>query len=84
MSFAAAAARGVPLAGIYNAHSVKQPSAQTQREVIMNTRDPFTVQSLRSMNASNFKTHVPRAIERSGFVVLTRRPGNDEVRAMRN
>jgi predicted RNase H-like HicB family nuclease len=50
MSYAAAAARGVPLAGTYNAQSVKQPPAQTQREVIMNIRDPLTIQSLRAMN----------------------------------
>ncbi|EDU46224.1 hypothetical protein PtrSN002B_010760 [Pyrenophora tritici-repentis] len=66
MSYAAAAARGVPLAGTYNAQSVKQPSAQTQREVIMNIRDPLTVQSLRAMNPSNLKMHVQRAIEQSG------------------
>ena len=36
MSYAAAAARGVPLAGTYNAQSLKAPFVQTQREVIMN------------------------------------------------
>ncbi|RII22698.1 hypothetical protein CUC08_Gglean013416 [Alternaria sp. MG1] len=66
MSYAAAAARGVPLAGTYNAQSVKQPSAQTQREVIMNIRDPLTVQGLRAMNSGNLKMHVQRAIEQSG------------------
>ncbi|RYO66175.1 hypothetical protein AA0116_g2958 [Alternaria tenuissima] len=66
ISYAAAAARGVPLAGTYNAQSVKQPYAQTQREVIMNIRDPLTVQSLRAMNPSNLKMHVQRAIEQSG------------------
>jgi predicted RNase H-like HicB family nuclease len=43
MSYAAAAARGVSLAATYNAQSVKQPSAQAQREVIMKIRDPLTV-----------------------------------------
>ncbi|KAF1923274.1 uncharacterized protein M421DRAFT_104512 [Didymella exigua CBS 183.55] len=66
MSYAAAAARGIPLAATYNAQSVKQPSAQTQREVIMNIRDPLTVQSLRAMNPSNLKLHVQRAIKQSG------------------
>ena len=66
ISYAAAAARGVPLAGTYNAQSVKQPPAQTQREVIMNIRDPLTIQSLRAMNPSNLKVHVQRAIEQSG------------------
>jgi hypothetical protein len=66
MSYAAAAARGVPLAATYNAQGVKQPSAQTQREVIMNVRDPLTVQSLRAMNPSSLKLHVQCAIEQSG------------------
>jgi hypothetical protein len=66
MSYAAAAARGIPLAATYNAQSVKQSSVQTQREVIMNIRDPLTVQSLRAMNPSNLKLHVQRAIEQSG------------------
>jgi predicted RNase H-like HicB family nuclease len=66
MSYAAAVARGVPLAGTYNAQSVKQPPAQTQREVITNIRDPLTIQSLRAMNPSNLKVHVQRAIEQSG------------------
>jgi predicted RNase H-like HicB family nuclease len=66
MSYAAAAARGVPLAATYNAQGVKQPSAQTQREVIMNVRDPLTVQSLKAINPSNLKLHVQRAIEQSG------------------
>jgi hypothetical protein len=66
MSYAAAAARGILLAATYNAQSVQQPSAQTQREVIMNIRDPLTVQSLRAMNPSNLKIHVQRAIEQSG------------------
>ena len=43
MSYAAAAARGVPLAGIYNAQSLKIPSIQTQREVVMNIRDLLTI-----------------------------------------
>ena len=58
LSYAAAAARSVPLAGIYNAQSLKAPSVQTQREVIMNIRDPLTVQSLRAMNPGNLKFHV--------------------------
>jgi hypothetical protein len=66
MSYAAAAAaRDVPLAGTYNAQSVKQPPAQTQREVIMNIRDPLTIQSLMAMNSSNLKLHVQHAIEQS-------------------
>jgi hypothetical protein len=66
ISYAAAAARGVPLAGTYNAQIIKQPSAQRQHEVIMNIRDPPTVQCLRAMNPSNLKLHVQRAIKQSG------------------
>jgi hypothetical protein len=65
MSYAAAAARGVPLAGTYNAQSHKTSPVQTQREVIMNIRDPLTIQSLRAMNPRNLKVHVERAIEQS-------------------
>jgi hypothetical protein len=43
MSYAAVVARGILLAATYNAQSVKQLSAQTQREVIMNIRDLLTV-----------------------------------------
>jgi hypothetical protein len=66
LSYAAAAARGVLLAGTYNTQSLKAPPVQTQREVIMNIRDPLTVQSLRAMNPSNLKLYVQRAIEQSG------------------
>ncbi|KAF1934712.1 hypothetical protein EJ02DRAFT_489299, partial [Clathrospora elynae] len=66
MSYAAAAARGVPLAGTYNAQSPKTLSVQTQREIIVNIRDPLTIQSLRAMNPRNLKAHVERAIEQSG------------------
>ena len=66
ISYTAAAARGVLLAGTYNAQSVKQLPAQTQRKVIMNIRDPLTIQSLRAMNPSNLKVHVQRAIKQSG------------------
>jgi hypothetical protein len=66
MNYAAAAARGIPLAVTHNAQSVKQPSAQTQCEVIMNIRDPLTIQSLRAMNPSNLTLHIQRAIEQSG------------------
>lgn len=66
MSYAAVAARGVPLAGKYNAESLKAPSAQTQREVIANIRDPLAILSLRAMSPGNLEIHVQRAIERSG------------------
>jgi hypothetical protein len=65
VSYAAAAARGLPIAGIHNTQSRKAPSVQTQREVIVNIRDPLTVQALRAMNPRNLKAHVERAIEQS-------------------
>jgi hypothetical protein len=58
LSYAAAAARGVLLAGTYNAQSVKTLYAQMQREVIINIRDLLTIQSLRVINPSNLKLHV--------------------------
>jgi tellurite resistance protein len=66
ISYAVVAAKGVPLAGTYNAQPLKAPSVQTQREIIVNIRDPLTIQSLRAMNPSNLKLHVQRAIEQSG------------------
>jgi hypothetical protein len=39
---------------------------QTQCEIIVNIRDPLTIQSLRAMNPRNLKAHVERAIEQSG------------------
>ncbi|OAL42831.1 hypothetical protein IQ07DRAFT_525488 [Pyrenochaeta sp. DS3sAY3a] len=66
MSYAAAAARNLPSAGTYNTQANKTPSAQIQREVIVNIRDPLTVQSLRAMNPGNLKAHVERAIDQSG------------------
>jgi hypothetical protein len=66
VSYAAAAARGLPLAGIYNTQSRRAPIVQTQREVIVNIRDPLTVQSLQAMNLRNLKAHIERAIEQNG------------------
>lgn len=64
-------ARGQTLAGTYNTQSHKGPSAQTQREIIVNIRDSFTVQSLWAMNPRNLKAHVERAIEQSGNENIT-------------
>jgi hypothetical protein len=57
MSYAVATARSVPLAGKHNTQNLKVPSAQTQRVVIINTRDLFTIQSLRAMNSRNLKLY---------------------------
>jgi hypothetical protein len=65
MSYAAAAVKGVSLTGTYNAQTPKALSVQTQRKVIMNIRDPLTIQSLRARNTSNLKLHVQHAIEQS-------------------
>lgn len=43
LSYAAVAAGGLPLAGTYNTQNRKALTVQTQREVIMNIRDPLTV-----------------------------------------
>ncbi|KAH6198114.1 hypothetical protein HBI42_237960 [Parastagonospora nodorum] len=66
VSYAAVAARNLPPAGTYTTQALKAPSAQIQREVIINIRDPFTIQSLRAMNPRNLKAHVERAINQSG------------------
>lgn len=71
LSYAAAASRGIPLAGTYNTQSRRAPIVQTQREVIVNIRDPLTVQNLRAMNPRNLKAHVERAIEQSGNENIT-------------
>lgn len=42
-TYAAAAARNLPLAGTYNAQILKTASTQTLREVVVNIRDPLTV-----------------------------------------
>ena len=65
MSYAAAVTRGIRLADIYNTRSLKTPLAQTQWEVVLNIRDPLTIQSLRANNPSNLKAHVERAIQQS-------------------
>ena len=65
MTYAAAVASDITMASMYNTQSLKTPFAQTQREVILNIRDPLTVQSLRAMNPQNLKAHVERAIEQS-------------------
>jgi hypothetical protein len=54
VSYAAMAATSHTLAGAYNTQSLKGPSVQTQREIIVNIRDPGTIQSLREMNPCNF------------------------------
>jgi hypothetical protein len=65
LSYAAMAARGALPAGIMNTQVPRMPPMQTQREVIVNIRDPTTVLSLRAMNLRNLNAHVERAIAQS-------------------
>jgi hypothetical protein len=53
--YAAAAARDLLLAGIYKLQSRKAPTVQTEHKVIINIRDPLTIQALRAMNPRNLK-----------------------------
>jgi hypothetical protein len=66
MSYAAAAAQGGLAASIYNTQtqSARTP-APVYREIIVNIRNPQTIQSLRAMNPRNLKAHVDRAIAQS-------------------
>jgi hypothetical protein len=64
-SYAAVAAQGALAASTYNTQSVKIPPAPIQREIIVNIRNPHTIQSLRAMNPRNLKAHVDRAISQS-------------------
>ncbi|KAI8956692.1 hypothetical protein F5Y11DRAFT_361494 [Daldinia sp. FL1419] len=46
---------------------MKSTEAQgPQREIIVNIRDPTTIERLRAMNSRDLKAHVDRAIEQSG------------------
>ncbi|KAH7111337.1 hypothetical protein B0J11DRAFT_498685 [Dendryphion nanum] len=65
-SYAAAAVRGQTLAGIHNIQSPRAPPVQTQREIVVNIRNPLTIQNLRAMNPRNLKAYVEQAIEQSG------------------
>jgi hypothetical protein len=65
-SYAAMAARGATLAGTANTQVPRMPPMQTQREVVVNIRDPITVLNLRAMNPCNLNAHVERAIRQSG------------------
>ena len=66
ISYATMAARGTTFAGIPNIQVPRSKSVQTQREVIINVKDPSTIQNLRAMSPRNLKAHVERAITQSG------------------
>jgi hypothetical protein len=61
MSYAAAAARGVPLAGTYNTQSLEASSVQRQREVILNIGNQLILRDLLSnhMGQLSFGTRRP-------------------------
>jgi len=63
LSYAAVAARGTVASSVHNTQSLKTSTAQILRKVIVNIRDPVTIQSLRAMNPRNLKAHVERAIK---------------------
>ena len=66
VSYAAVAARGTLASSIHNKQNVGTMPAQVQREVIVNIRNPLTIQNLRAMNPRNLKAHIERAIAQSG------------------
>ncbi len=67
LSYAAAAAQGGLAASIYNTQTrnAKTTPGPIQREIIVNIRNPQTIQSLRTMNPRNLKAHVDQAIAQS-------------------
>ncbi|PSN59123.1 hypothetical protein BS50DRAFT_659047 [Corynespora cassiicola Philippines] len=56
-TYATVAARGSVPTGIQNTQSIRVPSVQTQREVVVNIRNTFTIQNLRAINPRNLKAH---------------------------
>ncbi|KAH5526230.1 hypothetical protein HBI27_244740 [Parastagonospora nodorum] len=83
VSYAAVAARNLPPAGTYTTQALKAPSAQIQREVIINIRDPFTVQSLRAMNPGNLKAHIVSANQLKSRDLSIKTAASNEVEALR-
>ncbi|KAH4150707.1 hypothetical protein HBH70_248940 [Parastagonospora nodorum] len=71
VSYAAVAARNLP------------PAAQIQREVIINIRDPFTIQSLRAMNPRNLKAHIVSANQLKSRDLSIKTAASNEVKALR-
>ena len=66
ISYPAMVARGTTLAGIPNIQVPRAKSVQKQREVVINIRDPSTLQNLLAMSPRNLKAYVERAITQSG------------------
>lgn len=64
-TYANVAARGGLVASIHNPQNLRTSHAQTLREIIVNIRDPITIENIRAMNPRSLKAHVDRAIEQS-------------------
>ena len=62
---AAAAAHGAVVASTYSTQNVRTATAPVQREIIVNIRNPHTIQTLRAMNPRAMKAHVDAAIVQS-------------------
>jgi hypothetical protein len=65
MSYEAAAAGGGLASSIHSPHNMQTASTQSQGEIIVNIRNPVTIDRLRAMNPRNLKSHVDRATEQS-------------------
>lgn len=65
MSYAAALASGSLASSIHSPYNPQTVSIQSQREIIVNIRNPMTTKRLRAMNPRNLKSYVDRAIEQS-------------------
>ncbi|GIZ48173.1 hypothetical protein CKM354_001124600 [Cercospora kikuchii] len=65
MSYAAAVASDTLTSSTHNPHHTQTASTQSQREIIVNIRNPVTVERLRTMNPRHLKSHNNRALERS-------------------
>jgi hypothetical protein len=63
-TYASVASRGLA-SSMHNTQYQRPMNVQTQREVIVNIRDPLTIANLRAMNPRNLKAHVDRAVEQS-------------------
>ena len=66
LSYADVAASGTLASGIQNVQNVRTMPTQAQREVIVNIRNPLTIQNLRAMNPRSLKAHIERAVAQSG------------------
>ncbi|KFA81766.1 hypothetical protein S40288_09638 [Stachybotrys chartarum IBT 40288] len=65
-TYASVAARGGLATSIHNPQNHRTPTAQPQREIIVNIRDPVTIGNFRAMTPRALKAHIDHAIEQSG------------------